>query len=235
MKKVLIPRNIEGRKEKLLQYNIKLLGQDIIVCGILTIDETFEGIPNDLIKVKQIKADVILNMPYIPSWLKNIEIFGKFDCSFNGLASLDGCPKHIYGSFNCSNNFLHSLEGGPEYVNGYYHCYLNLLTSLKGMAENITNSIDCSNNRLISLKWCPKYVNGSFSANHNFLTSLKDGPIKVYDNFNIYNNKLTSLEHVPEYIGRDLLCWNNDILNYVENSNFIKTLIGDYKYKSLNI
>lgn len=186
---ILVPRNLERRKETLRQNNIKLLSQEIIE-GDLEIDETFEGIDDELVKVKEIKGNVDLTIKkgYIPSWLKNIMIHGSFYCNSNNLNSLENCPLWIGETFSCSYNNLTSLKDGPEYVGFMYRCISNKLTSLEG---------------------CPKEIQASFNCCYNKLTSLEGGPEYVDDNFICSNNELTSLEGCPKYIGGDLKCHNN--------------------------
>lgn len=123
---ILVPRNLEGRKEKLRQQNIKLLSQDVIE-GNLEIDESFDGIPEELVKVKEINGHVRLttNIDYIPSWLKDVKIYGSFECQFNKLKTLENCPQYIGGSFYCNDNKLTSLEGCPKYIGGSFSCERN--------------------------------------------------------------------------------------------------------------
>ncbi len=144
---ILVPRNIEGRKEKLRQYNIQLLSQKVIE-GDLRIDDTFEDITDELIKVKEIKGGVWLEIQkgYIPSWLKNVKISGWFTCDNCNLTSLENCPQYIGSSFFCDNNYLTSLEGCPQYVGRNFRC---------------------NNNKLISLEGCPKYVGENFYCHNN--------------------------------------------------------------------
>jgi hypothetical protein len=61
----------------------------------------------------------------IPAWLKNVEIEGFFDCSFNKLTSLKNCPRNIEGYFTCSDNELTSLEGCPENIRTKFICFNN--------------------------------------------------------------------------------------------------------------
>ncbi len=123
---ILIPRNIEGRKEKLRHVNIQLLSQEIIE-GDLIIDESFEGIPDELIKVKEIKGNVILCIKkgYIPSWLKDVKILSSFECMFNKLTSLKNCPQYIGQNFGCIYNNLTSLDGCPKYIGKNLYCHHN--------------------------------------------------------------------------------------------------------------
>ena len=39
------------------------------------------------------------------------DVFGKFDCGFNKLTSLENSPWYVSGSFWCNGNKLTSLEG----------------------------------------------------------------------------------------------------------------------------
>jgi len=124
---ILVPRNLEGRKEKLRQVNIQLLSQEVIECDRLNIDESFEGIPDKLVKVKEIKGDVWLTLQkgYIPSWLKDVKIYGWFDCSHNKLTSLENCPQYVGRSFFCNRNKLETLEGCPKYIGKDFYCLYN--------------------------------------------------------------------------------------------------------------
>jgi len=121
---LLVPRNLEGRLDKLKQMNYKLLQQEIIE-GYLSIDESFEfTFDNISIKTKEINGDVRIRLQHIPEWFQNIKINGYFNCSFCNLTSLKGCPKYIK-DFDCSWNKLNSLEFCPEYVGNDFYCYFN--------------------------------------------------------------------------------------------------------------
>lgn len=65
------------------------------------------------------------------------EVTGNFDCSWDHLTSLKGCPKKVGGNFYCYGNRLTTLEGGPEYVGGNFDCQNNKLTTLKGLPKEI--------------------------------------------------------------------------------------------------
>lgn len=121
---ILVPRNLDSRKEKLRQDLIKLLSQKVIE-GDIRIDETFLEVPEDLIKVKEIHGDVILDLYHIPKFLKDIDVYGNFNCVFCELSSLENCPRYVSGDFSCSNNNLTSLEGCPKYIGGYFFCWNN--------------------------------------------------------------------------------------------------------------
>jgi len=96
------------------------------------------------------------------------KIFGKFNCSWNNLTSLKGCPEIVNGDFWCSNNNLKDLKYSPKIVNGYFWC---------------------SNNNLKDLKYVTEIINGDFWAINNNLKSLNGlnldgiiGKIHVDDN-----------------------------------------------------
>ena len=84
---LLVPRNLEGRKEKLKQMNIKLLSQEVID-GDLTLDESFMDIDAKFVKLKKVNGNVWLTggeWTEIPEWLKDVEVTGNFYCYYNKL------------------------------------------------------------------------------------------------------------------------------------------------------
>jgi hypothetical protein len=56
------------------------------------------------------------------------KVTGNFDCDYNNLTSLKGCPRWVGGCFSCNKNQLTSLEFSPDYVGGSFDCYTNQLT-----------------------------------------------------------------------------------------------------------
>jgi hypothetical protein len=146
---LLTPRNLEGRKEKLKQLNIKLLSQEVID-GNLILDESFMDIDVKFIKLKKVNDYVWLKggqWTEIPEWLKDVEIDGGFYCSYNKLTTLKNCPKNITGNFYCDYNQLTSLEGCPKTINNNFSCNNNQLTSLEGCPENIGGDFYCVGNK----------------------------------------------------------------------------------------
>jgi hypothetical protein len=130
---LLVPRNLEGRKEKLKQLNIKMLSQEVID-GDLILDESFMNIDPKFVKLKKVNGYVWLSeekWTEIPAWLKNVEIEGFFDCSNNKLTTLKNCPQNIEGDFYCQYDQLTSLEGCPEYIGGSFWCNGNNKAKLK--------------------------------------------------------------------------------------------------------
>ena len=93
------------------------------------------------------------------------KVTGSFDCSYNKLTTLKGCPRWVGDWFGCGLNKLNSLEFSPDYVGGWFNCEYNDLTN----------------------NYCDTEIGGSF------YTSLKqDGLTK--DNYNewrkLYKRKL---------------------------------------------
>lgn len=105
-----------------------------------------------------------------PDYIQFNHIKGNFDCSYNSLTSLRGCPKIIEGSFWCQMNHLTSLEFGPLEVKGLNY--------------------DCSYNRLTTLKGSPKIIKGYFDCSYNKLTKY-DGPEEVGGDFYCQGNKFS--------------------------------------------
>ena len=95
-----------------------------------------------------VKGDVDLSNLH----LKELPItFGKvgggFDCSYNKLVSLKGCPSKVGRYFDCSSNKLVSLKGCPKEVRGFVECSWNELESLEGCPSKVDGDFDCSNNK----------------------------------------------------------------------------------------
>lgn len=76
-------------------------------------------------------------------------INGEFNCSENGLTTLEGGPDKVIGNYNCNNNLkLNNLVGGPSQVDGEYDAINCGLTSLVG-APLICKGDFCVNNNLL--------------------------------------------------------------------------------------
>lgn len=84
------------------------------------------------------------NLTKLP--LKFGKVSGYFDCSYNQLTSLEGCPNYVGGTFRCSVNDLRSLEGCPNYVGGYFECITNDVTSFESCPISLGGHFDCYNN-----------------------------------------------------------------------------------------
>ena len=87
-----------------------------------------------------------LNLTELPEWLADVEVGGKFSCSFNRLTTLKGAPKSVGGGFYCMRNRLTTLQGGPKTVGGSFYCGGNRLTTLKGAPETVGGGFSCANN-----------------------------------------------------------------------------------------
>jgi len=141
---LLVPRNLEGRKEKLKQMNIRMLSQEVID-GNLDLDESFMDIDAKFIKLKKVNGDVYLlgnQWTEIPEWLKDMEIEGDFSCAHNKLTTLKNCPQKIEGNFSCTNNQLTTLKNGPDKIGRNFWCNNNLLISLEGCPKNVSKNLN---------------------------------------------------------------------------------------------
>ena len=107
---LLVPRNIDTRHDKLKQVSYKLLQQEIIN-GDLTIDDSFVGIDDNMVKLKLINGNVTLDLDYQPEWLKRININGNLICVEDKEIKLLDCSNYIdLKSLNCDYNFITSLD-----------------------------------------------------------------------------------------------------------------------------
>jgi len=106
----------------------------------------------------------------------SISVNGYVDLSSKNLKSLPIKFKEVSGNFNCGYNQLTSLEGCPETVGGDLSCYGNQLTSLKGCPETVGGHFYCGNNNLPSLEYCPETVGGDFNCYGNQITNFDGLP-----------------------------------------------------------
>jgi hypothetical protein len=142
------------------------------------------------------------------------KVTGYFDCSWNRLTSLKGCPKWVGTDFYCHDNKLTSLEYDPEYVGGSYKCSFNKLTTLEG---------------------CPEYIPGSFFCGHNELTSFEYSPKQIDGNYMCLGNNIYSLDGITEKIGKSFYCSGNPIGSifddvdqfFIHAFNFYKIIKSD--------
>ncbi len=101
--------------------------------------------------------------------IKFNKVSGNFDCSYNFITSLEGCPNFVGRDFACSGNEITSLEGCPEKVYGKFYCNFNdSLITTKGFSTIVGSNI--------SIRFCPK------------LTSLEDYNLS-YEKLDIDNKE----------------------------------------------
>jgi hypothetical protein len=103
---------------------------------------------------------------------------GNFDCGWNYLTSLKGCPVRVGNGFSCYNNQLTSLQYSPQYM------------------EN--GDFSCRSNKIESLQYCTELIRGYFSCGNNKLTSLEYHPT-VYGGFHCQNNQINTFENFYYY------------------------------------
>ena len=65
------------------------------------------------------------NLIKFPDYIQFNKVDSYFDCSYNQLVTLKGCPKFVADDFYCYNNQLTSLERCPSYVGGIFSCHHN--------------------------------------------------------------------------------------------------------------
>ncbi len=93
------------------------------------------------------------NMNYIEymilcTFYKNyiIDVEGNVNLFNCNLSSIDIQFNNVGGYFNCNFNNLKSLKGCPKIVNGWFGCGYNNLTSLKYCPKTVRKIFDCSHN-----------------------------------------------------------------------------------------
>jgi hypothetical protein len=138
----------------------------------------------------------------------SIDVNGDVNLAYRRLEYFPLRFNYVGGYFQCSFNKLKSLEGCPQTVNESFFCYCNELKSLEGCPQTVGCGFDCFNNNLVSLESCPQTVSGDFSCGNNNLKSLKGCPQTVSGTFNCGDNELRDLEHFPEVNGSVIIYGN---------------------------
>ena len=136
----------------------------------------------------------------IPVKFKTVS--GIFDCRFNQLTSLKGCPDKVSSDFLCDHNNLLSLEYCPKEIGGSFYC---------------------ENNELVSLEGCPKKINGDFKCHLNELETLIGCPEEVSETFDCGNNKLTSFKYMPKKIGEFIFMDSSYLTEKINKNHFKST------------
>jgi len=119
--------------------------QKIAICKELELDynlidgDVYDG---DVFFYKRYDPTILIKFSQLE--IRTVE--GSFDCSYNELTSLKGCPEIITRSFDCSYNELTSLKGCPEKANGHFDCGCNNLTSLKHGPKKVDGNYWCDIN-----------------------------------------------------------------------------------------
>ena len=133
----------------------------------------------------------------------------SFNCAWNELTTLEGCPNIIEGNFKCNNNKIKYLLGGPKLVKGNYICSNNELKSLEDCPD-VLNNLFCKNNKLTTLNYCPE-INILIDCSNNKLKNLIGlKKCKVVD---CSNNNITTLKGCP-----------NALVSLAANNNKLKNL-----------
>jgi hypothetical protein len=136
---------------------------------------------------------------------------GYFDCNYNHLTSLKGCPVRVGNYFSCYNNQLTSLQYSPQYVE--------------------SGNFSCGWNKIESLQYCTELIRDDFYCYDNKLTSLEYHPT-VYGGFWCWNNQINTFENFY-YYKEDIYFWDNPIYDIYELFNDMKLieLTWDYGFE----
>jgi hypothetical protein len=105
----------------------------------------------------------------------------------------------VNGYFNCNYNHLTSLKGCPVRVSDWFNCHCNQLTSLEYSPQYMENGeFGCSRNKIESLQYCTELIRGNFWCYNNKLTSLEHYPT-VYGEFYCQSNQINTFENFYYY------------------------------------
>jgi hypothetical protein len=101
-----------------------------------------------------VNENVRFNLYFKKLPLKFSNIEGYFDCSYNNLNTLQGCPVRVSDCFNCTRNRLTSLVGCPKYIGVHFFCKENKIETFEGLDFiHIIGTFNCYGNPIYDV-WC---------------------------------------------------------------------------------
>jgi hypothetical protein len=162
----------------------------------------------------------------------SVDVDGDVNLFNKGLESILLNFNIVNGYFECGWNHLTSLKGCPVRVGDYFYCYSNKLTSLKYSPQYMENgSFSCGSNKIESLQYCTELIRGYFSCTNNKLTSLEHHPT-VYGEFYCRYNQINTFENFY-YYKEDVYFGSNPIYDIYELFNDMKLieLTWDYGFE----
>lgn len=153
------------------------------------------------------KAPIIKNGRFIINIKK---VYGNFNCSGQGLKTLEGGPIVVGGNFWCSDNpRLTSLKHAPKKIGNIFDCSYCNIKSFKILNKIKFKNLDVSGNNIKTLKGFPSNINGYFKANDNLLKSLEYMPQTVNEaDFN--DNTLETLYGFKIPVDNDILSFQSE-------------------------
>lgn len=112
-------------------------------------------------------VDVYDNVDISQKVLKEIPInfnyvSGSFNCSYNFLTTLKGCPKIIGGDFNCGRNDLTNLEHAPSIIFGSACLLLNPINKFDYFFDKVDGDIYIDTDTLIETGNFLKYKGDNY-------------------------------------------------------------------------
>jgi len=136
------------------------------------------------------------NLEYLP--LKFNYVNGHFDCAYNRLETLEGCPQTVGGYFFCFENELKTLEGSPQTVGGDFGCSLNELITLEGSPQTVNGNFLCFGNELKDLEYFPEVIGNVYIKEnpvdllvHTFIETADSFMIEDFIDYEIVRNRDT--------------------------------------------
>ncbi len=144
-------------------------------------------------------------------------VTGVFQCSNNGLTTLEGVPVEVLGKTRLaqSSNFIFTSNE-------------NRLKNLDGMSKVVNGGISMVGNEITSLVGLPEVINYGLLFNNNQLTNLYGlKTIKELDIVNFEDNRLVSVNGLPEKLKYCFLSNNN--LTILEGSTLKEAMELDLR------
>jgi hypothetical protein len=129
----------------------------------------------------------------------SVDVDGDVDLWDKKLTSIPLNFNIVNGYFECSYNYLTSLKGCPIRVGDGFYCYSNKLTSLQHSPQYVeSGNFSCNRNQIESLQYCTELIRSNFYCHCNKLTSLEYHPT-VYGKFYCFNNQINTFENFYYY------------------------------------
>jgi len=84
------------------------------------------------------------NLKELPIKFNKVSYY--FDCRYNRLTSLEGCPVEVNGDFYCGYNKLSSFQYAPKIIRGDLDCWSNKINSFEYFPSYVGRNFNCLGN-----------------------------------------------------------------------------------------
>lgn len=221
---IIVPDYLVNESGKLKVQFGKVEGNfEISNVGLMSL----KGCPEEVGGTFECDNTLITDLKFLPN-----KINGNLYLSNNRLKNVvDLKNSNVHGYINISYNLITSLEGAPYIINGSFLCNNNKLTNLEYCPGEIHGKFNCSSNPLSTLNGAPKKVETDKILNS--LEEVPDVEIEFYSEIKVYNNYYEDLlnwilSNKRAEKDLDQIDWPEGFLK--EHGNIIKSITAINKY-----